>query len=94
MSYSSSPKDNQLTIRARDPENADGIVDLTKLTTKDLICWFSRDSKVFSAQNSRIVRSEPNPDFNPDKPLGYQWIRIQTTPNGPEWTRQVLCMFC
>lgn len=94
MSYSSSPVDNKLRIRARDPDKADRIVDLTKLTTKDLVCWFHRGSTMFSGHNSRIVRFEPNPDFNPDRPLGYQWIRIQTTLDGREWTRQALCMFC
>lgn len=93
---SDSPVWNKLRIRPRDPDDADRVVDLTKLTTKDLICWFNRGPRLFEVNSSEIEKYELNMDFDRNRPLGYQWTRVLKVLSGRKWTwtRLVLCMFC
>lgn len=66
------------------------------LSADDLLVWISRKKNAFSKCNHHRVRYDPNPDFNPKKPEGYEHSRVQLDHNGKalEYTRQVLCMFC
>lgn len=87
---------NKLTIQPRHPEHAGKIVDLTKLTSEDVIYWYDRAPRSFNSLSHKNVYYDANADFSTKKPLGYQWSRVQYSNGGDmlENTRQCLCMFC
>lgn len=93
LDYSGLPSYNQLTIAPRDPDNADRVVDITKLTTKDLVCWFDRETSLFHHCNPQTAIIRPSPKFDPDRAVGYQWYRKEMQ-NGREIARLLLCLFC
>lgn len=81
----------------RNPSNADQVtVDLRKVTTADVICWFEHDLSDFQKLPVPNVRYEINPQFRPDHPVGYQYSRVQVADNGYcfQNTRQAMCLFC
>lgn len=86
--------DNKLIIRPRDPDNANRMVDLTQLTTKDLICWFHRGSHTFYDAEPDYFYLDLNRDFDPNRPVGYQWTRVDVARQHKKEARLPMCIFC
>lgn len=94
--YPASTAMNIFRCQARDPETAESRqVKLADLTTRDLICWFERSERFFDAALVNCIQYARNPEFDPRKPLGYQWSRVQIRNYSVfENTRQLLCLHC
>lgn len=94
--YSFTSQINHVLIQPRDQDTASTrVVDLTKLTSKDVICWYYRDLR-FAGLPNKHVRHEKNKEFSRKTPLGYQWTRVGIDEGGmiDELSRECLCMFC
>lgn len=96
IEYPSTSKINELRIQPRDQQTAaTRVVDLTKLTTNDVMYWFHRTLE-FVGHPYKYVRHEKNTAFSEESPLGYEWTRVDVDKDGrvDELSREYLCMFC
>lgn len=97
IGYDGQASINAEIIRPRDPgQAAEMEVDLTKITTDDVVCWFHRDEYTFEPLGHKHVRYQLNDQFRSGHPEGFQFSRVQYNEYGQvyEHTRQYLCLFC
>lgn len=86
---------NVVRICPRNRSQGNKQVNLTKITTKDVICWYSRkfDGERFPTHPN--IKHEKRPGFNHRRPEAYQVSRVQVKDRYKfENTRQAMCMFC
>lgn len=86
---------NILQITPRDRSQAQKLVRLTDITTKDVICWYTRKADTLLELEDPRVREEKRPGFDPFHPEAYEVSRVQVNKKHRyEKTRQAMCMFC
>lgn len=75
---------------------SDRYVNLSEVTNDDITSYILRDLADFDKLDHPNVKYEANPNFNTDKPEGYQISRLRVNKQGKEVekSRQVLCMYC
>lgn len=96
INYPLTTQINKAVIQPRNLKTASTkVVELTKLTTDDVVCWFNRGPS-FADSHCRFIRHEINEEFSSTSPLGYQWTRVEVTEEGEviELSREALCLFC
>lgn len=94
--YRGSEVRNVMRICARNKSQAHKQVRLTDITTKDVICWYSRDPKCDTLwlEHPNIWHEERE-GFDTQSPEAYQISRVQVQGDRIyENTRQAMCMFC
>lgn len=87
------PRNTNINASTTDQET---LLNLTKVTTDDVVFWYKRDRAFFTHPGYIEWKFDFNPDFAPKHPKTYQFSRVDLTLTGRilENTRLALCLFC